>query len=87
MQQMVCAVYDRKIDSFGTQTFVLCQNDEIAKRAIHAAVLDADTEYSRYAGDFSLWHVGDFDLDTGVMVGIERRKVCEFDAFLVSKEA
>lgn len=84
MQMMVCAVYDRKVDSFGTQTVMLAQNDAIAKRAIHAVVLDVNTEYSRYATDFSLWHVGDFDPDTGVMVGIERQKICEFDAFLAT---
>lgn len=85
-QMQVCAIYDRKLDTFGTANLMVFQNDAIAKRAIHAAVLDESMEYSRYAADFSLWHVGDFDPDTGVMVGIERRKVCEFDAFLAAKE-
>lgn len=82
MKLMVCAIYDRKVDSFGTQNTMLFQNDFIAKRAIHAAVLDVNMEYSRYAADFSLWHVADFESDNGVTVGIERRKVCEFDEFL-----
>ena len=82
---MVCAIYDRKVDTYGNGNLMLFQNEDIAKRAIHAAVLDASMEYSRYAADFSLWHVGDFNPDTGVMVGCERRKVCEFDAFLVAK--
>lgn len=77
----VCSVYDRKVDSFGNQTVMLFQNDDMAKRAIHAAVLDANMEYSRYASDFSLWHVADFDIDNGVCVGVERRKITEFDAF------
>lgn len=77
----VCAVYDRKVDTFGNSTLVLYANDDVAKRDIHALVLDVSTQYSRYAGDYSLWHVADFDPDNGVMVGIERRKVCEFDAF------
>ena len=58
MDMMVCAIYDRKTDSFGTQNLMLFQNDAIAKRAINAVVLDASMEYSRYAEDFSLWHVG-----------------------------
>ena len=79
--KMVCAVYDRKIDRFGDASLMLFENDAIAKRAVHAVVLDANTEYSRYAADYSLWHVGDFDPDNGVSVALERRKVCEFDAF------
>lgn len=86
MDMMVCAIYDRKTDSFGTQNLMLFQNDAIAKRAINAVVLDASMEYSRYAEDFSLWHVGDFNTDNGVSVALERRKICEFDAFRAVKE-
>lgn len=81
MKLMVCAIYDRKVDTYGTQNLLLYHNDDVAKRAIHAAVLDESMEYSRYAGDFSLWHIADYDSDNGVTVGVERRKVCEFDAF------
>ena len=81
MKYLVCAIYDRKVDSFGTQNLLLYPNEDIAMRAVHAAVLDASMEYSRYAGDFSLWHVGDYDSSNGVIVGIERRKIVEFDAY------
>lgn len=87
MKYQVCAIYDRKVDSMGTQNLLLYINDDIAKRAIHAAVLDASMEYSRYAADFSLWHIGDFDSDNGVIVGIERRKITEFDAFVSGEVA
>lgn len=85
MRMLVCVMYDRKIDSFSTQAMSLMANDDLAKRAVHAAVLDENTEYSRYAGDFSLWHVGDFETDNGVLSPVERRKICEFDAFLTSR--
>ena len=83
MRKLVCAIYDRKIDSMGHNNLMLFDNDDIAKRAIHAVVLDENTEYSRYAEDFSLWHVGDYETDNGVLSGVERRKICEFDAYKV----
>jgi len=86
LKKLACAIYDRKIDSFGPNSIMLFENDDIAKRAIHAVVLDESTEYSRYAGDFSLWHVGDYDTDNGVLIGVERVKVCEFDSFLKGAE-
>ena len=85
VRKLICAVYDRKIDSMGTNNLMLFDNDDIAKRAVHASVLDENTEYSRYAADFSLWHVGDYETDNGVVSGVERRKVCEFDAFVKVK--
>lgn len=81
VKKLVAAIYDRKVDAFGNMSLMLYDNDDIAKRAVHATVLDENTEYSRYASDFSLWHVGDYDTDNGVCVGVERRKICEFDAF------
>lgn len=78
----LCAVYDRKTDTFGTQSLMVFENDDVARRAVHAVVLDVSTEYSRYAADFSLWHVADYDAGLGIVKGIERRKVCEFDEFL-----
>lgn len=74
-------VYDRKTDAFGNASILLYQNDDLARRAAHGAVLDASTEYSRYASDFSLWHVGVVDVALGVVTGSARRKVCEFDEF------
>lgn len=79
MRMIVCAIYDRKVDSMGVNNLLLYPNEDIAKRAVHAVVLDANMEYSLYAADFSLWHVGEYESDNGVLSGVERRKICEFD--------
>lgn len=81
VKKLVCAVYDRKVDAFSQNTLSLFDNDDLARRAVHGIVLDESTEYSRYAADFSLWHVGDYETDNGVLSGVERRKITEFDAF------
>lgn len=88
MRMFVYAIYDRKTDAYGSGNLMQYPNDDIAKRAIHAAVLDASMEYSRYAADFSLWRVGEFDTESGFMLGYapsDRSKVCEFDEFLTSR--
>lgn len=78
-KMMVCSVYDRIADSFG-ENLQLYRNDALAIRDAKAVVLDERTQFSRSAGDYSLWQVAEYETDNGVMSPMERRKIVEFDA-------
>lgn len=82
MKVGIYSIYDRKVDAFGQ--LMLFPNDDLARRAIHATVLDPSSEYGRYAADFMLYRLGDYDGDTGeiTVTGLgEKTKVCNFDDF------
>lgn len=76
---MVCSVYDRVGDSYSVP-LQLYRSDALAIRDVRAITLDERTQFFRSAGDYSLWHVADFDDDNGVIVAVERRLICNFDA-------
>lgn len=62
----VYSLYDRKLREFGG--LVLSQNDATVKRAIHEGV-PANSTVGKYPQDYDLMLLGEFDAETGVLMG------------------
>lgn len=74
------AVKDNKAEGFNPpftqQTFGL------AERTFAEATRDPASHISKFKNDFSLWHVGDFDQNTGIIEPVNPPKqICEASQF------
>lgn len=59
------------------------QTDGVAIRSFSQACEDDSTELNKYPEDFSLYHVGEFDIETGVLKPLERPKqICNASEFV-----
>lgn len=54
----------------GFMTPVMESNDSVATRNFFHTVVNSDGILSSYAQDFSLYHIADFDADSGVLTPI-----------------
>lgn len=57
------AVYDEKVKAFGVPIFV--QHEGVAVRSFTATVWDSSTDFNKFAEDYTLFHLGTYDPDTG----------------------
>lgn len=64
-KQAVCAIRDLKIHGFQFPQFALSVGD--ALRRFASAVNDQQTMICMHPADFELWHVGDWDTETGCL--------------------
>ena len=63
MKLQMFSVYDQKARTFCTPFF--CPNEHVAVRAFGHSANDPTTEVGRYPHDFSIYHLGTFDMETG----------------------
>ena len=55
----------------------VCQdNDAIAMRNFENACCDKSNIFYTHSSDFSLWCIGTFDTDTGIVESCTQRKIC-----------
>jgi hypothetical protein len=59
----IYSVRDSKAKAYMRPFFV--QSDEVAIRAIKQAMFDPESEFYRFAEDYSVWYIGEFDDKTG----------------------
>lgn len=57
------AVYDSKAEAYLQPLFA--PTIAVALRMFTSAVNDSNTDFHRYAGDYTLFHLGEFDNETG----------------------
>lgn len=69
--QVLCTVYDEKAEYF-IRVFAVATVAE-AKRQFEDAVQDRESIMYRHPKDFTLYHVGDFDDDSGQLVQVDRK--------------
>lgn len=62
---MIYGVYSVRDVKTGFMTPTIDQNDDAAARNFYHAVTHSDGILFTYASDFSLYHLADFDTDTG----------------------
>lgn len=55
----------------GFMTPVIETNDETAKRNFVHAVINSDGVLASYCQDFSLYHIGSFDSDSGLVSSLQ----------------
>lgn len=68
MNYSIYSVFDRKANVFA-RPFV-SPNDAMAARSFLAARQDSTTEIHKFPEDFTLYRLGTFDDDAGVVAGI-----------------
>lgn len=62
----VFSVFDSKAGAYLTPFF--CVNRAVAVRSFRAAVQDEDSDFHRYAGDYTLFELGEWNSQDGVWV-------------------
>lgn len=65
----IFAVYDQKAQAFTTPFFDRTQ--ETAQRAFAALVNNPESDFGRWPEDYTLFHLGSYDNETGVIRGLE----------------
>lgn len=71
MKLNVYAIYDKAVNAY-MRPFVM-QADGQAIRVFSDMAVDADHEISKHPEDYSLFRIGEFDGNTGALVGSEPR--------------
>lgn len=66
MKSKMFSVRDSKIGTF-TQPF-FSQTVGAALRSLEAAVYDTNHDFCKWAKDFDLYHIGEYDAETGTVI-------------------
>lgn len=62
----VCAVFDKAVEAYGQPFFVRALGE--AQRQFIDAINDEKTPYHAHPGDYDLYHLGDYDDASGLLV-------------------
>lgn len=71
MKLLAFTVLDIKADAYITPFFL--PRKEMAVRAFADAVNSPSHQFNAHPGDYVLWHIGEFDVDTGAITPAEFR--------------
>lgn len=74
------SVKDTKSQLFGMPHFQ--QSDGVAIRSFSTACEDQNTDLNKYPSDFSLYHVGSYDISTGNVSPASPRQICNASEFV-----
>jgi len=72
MTLKVCAVYDSKAEAYSRPFFAATTG--VAIRQFSAAVEDQQHEFNRFAEDYTLFELAEFDEQAGVFLNLETPK-------------
>lgn len=73
---MVYNLYSILDVNVGYQMPIVQDNDAVAMRNFENACIDKSSVFNTHSVDFSLWCIGTFDTDTGVVEPMPQRKIC-----------
>jgi len=62
---VIFSVHDSKAEAFIQPLFA--PTIAVGKRMFEAAVNDESTEFHRYAGDYTLFAIGEFETESGIL--------------------
>lgn len=74
------AVLDVKSNLFNSPHFLT--SDGVAIRSFSTACEDKNTDLNRYPADFSLYVVGEFNIETGNVIPIQPKQLCNAAEFV-----
>lgn len=69
----IYSLLDRKLVEYGQ--LLLARNDDAIKRAVLDGVRGSGSQVEKYSEDFDVFQVGEFDAETGAVVGSRVRLV------------
>lgn len=64
----IYSLFDRKVREF--LALVVCPNDESCVRALRESLVGSASTVTKYPADFDLMCLGEFDVETGVIVPV-----------------
>lgn len=67
----VFSIYDSKAEAFLQPFF--CVNAAVAVRSFQRAVQEEGSDFNKYAPDYTLFELGDWDQESGVFVNREAK--------------
>lgn len=73
MKLNIYALFDSKALAFQRPFFV--QTDGVAKRAIFESAQDRNSELHKYPTDYALFYIGEYDDQTGELIGMGPRNL------------
>lgn len=82
LEQKIYGVFDKKAEAF-TPIFTEA-TDGLAIRTIQNAMQNPESNLNRYAVDYCLYSVGEFNLSSGEITA-KKRKVMELDQLLTKE--
>lgn len=65
MKQQIFSVFDAKAETFNTPFFMAAKGQ--ALRGFQDEVNRKDSEINKHPGDYTLFHIGEVELDTGLI--------------------
>lgn len=71
----VYAIFDKAVKSYSQPVFT--QNDILIKRIVTQVLQDPQTDIAKYPDQYTVYHIGVYDNETGQLVDIENNIVCE----------
>lgn len=80
----VYAVKDIKSQLFNNP--FIQKSDGVAIRAFATACEDTNTDLNKYPSDFSLYHIGTYDPETGDLTQSDKKQVANASEFVASVE-
>lgn len=80
------AIKDIKSELFST-TLMPVQTTGVAIRSFATACEDENTEFYKYPSDYSLYHLGTYDVETGIVESITPKQIANASEFVTSKKA
>lgn len=84
MVRPVYAIRDKKA---GFLQPMVDQNDETARRNFAYAIQHGDSIFMAFPDDYDLYKIGEFDSESGQMVGNLPEFICSARSFLVKENA
>lgn len=65
----VFSVFDSKAMAF--LPLFCCRNAGVALRSFEQACKDSSHDFNKYAADYTLFHIGSFDEDSGTLIPLQ----------------
>jgi hypothetical protein len=74
------SVFDTKSELFTAPHFM--QSHGVAIRSFSSACEDENTQFNKYPSDFNLYHVGEFNIETGEITSVIPKQICNASEFV-----
>jgi hypothetical protein len=74
------AVKDIQSQLFTAPHFLM--NDTVAIRSFEAATLDPSTQFNKYPGDFSMYYIGGYNIESGELTKEEPKQIANASQFI-----
>lgn len=75
MNIVITSVYDSKVKAYSS--LIPARTVEEAIRGFKSASVQPESDFNKFPEDYSLWNIGTFDQETGVITGAQPTMVAQ----------